>query len=72
MQWIKVSGIAMSCGVGRRHGSNMVLRQLWYRLAAAAPVWSLDWETPYGVDVVLKKTKKKVAYVLKYMSKLML
>ena len=26
-QWIKVSGVAMSCGVGHRHGSDLAL--LW-------------------------------------------
>ena len=46
----------MSCGVGRRHGSDPALLWLWYRLAAAVPIQPLAWELPY---VVLKREKKK-------------
>ena len=35
-QWVKDSGIAVSCGVGHRRGSNLVLLWLWCRLAATA------------------------------------
>ena len=49
----------MSCGVGRRHGSDLEL--LWCRLAATAQIQSLAWEPPYAVGAALKrqKTKKK-------------
>ena len=33
-QWLKGSSIAMSCGVGSRHGLNLVWLWLWCRLAA--------------------------------------
>ena len=40
------SGIAMSCGVGHRHGLDPTLLWLWHRLAAIAPIWPLAWELP--------------------------
>ena len=49
----------MSCGVGRRHGSDPVLLCLWCRLAAAAPIGPLAWEPPYATGVTLEKEKKK-------------
>ena len=43
IQWIKGSGIAASCSVGCRHGSDQALLWLWlwHRPAAAAPIRSL-------------------------------
>ena len=35
--WVR-SIVAMSCGVGRRRGSYLVLLWLWCRLAATAPI----------------------------------
>ena len=35
-QWVKGSGIAMSCGVGHRRDSDPKLLWLWCRLVAAA------------------------------------
>ena len=49
----------MSCGVGRRHGSDPALLWLWLRPVAAAPMQPLAWETPCAVGAVLEKTKKK-------------
>ena len=49
----------MSCGVGRRHGSDPVLLWLWCRPAATAPIGPLAWEPPYAVDVALKKKRQK-------------
>ena len=37
-QWVEDLAIAMSCGVGRRRGSDPVLLWLWCRLAAVAPI----------------------------------
>ena len=37
-QWVKGSGIAVSCGVGHRGGSDTVLLWLWHRPAAVAPI----------------------------------
>ena len=38
----------MSCGVGRRRGSDPALLWLWGRLVAAAPIRPLAWEPPYA------------------------
>ena len=35
-QWVKRSGIAVSCGVGCKHGSALALLWLWPRPAATA------------------------------------
>ena len=45
----------MSCDVGHRCGSDLVLLWLWYRLGAAALIQPLAWEPPYAVGVALKK-----------------
>ena len=52
------SGVAVSCGVGRRHGLDLVLLWLWHRPAATAPIRPLAWEPPYAAGAALKKTKK--------------
>ena len=49
----------MSCGVGRRHGSDPVLPWLWCRPAAVAPIQPLAWDLPYAAPVALKIKKKK-------------
>ena len=51
----------MSCGVGRRHGSDPTLLWLWCRLAATDLIRPLAWESPYavGVDLERQKDKKK-------------
>ena len=59
-QWVKGSGIAVSCGVGRRRGSDLASLWLWYRPAAVAPIRPLAWELPYAADTSLKKPKKKI------------
>ena len=45
-QWVGDSGVAVSCGVGRRCGSDLVLLWLWHRLAAIALIGPLAWESP--------------------------
>ena len=40
-QMLLGSHIAVSCGVGRRHGSDLVLLWLWHRPAATAPIGPL-------------------------------
>ena len=55
-QWFKGSGIAISCGIGHRCGSNLVLLWLWHRPAATALVRPLAQELPCGPK---KKRKKK-------------
>ena len=52
----------MSCGVGCRCGSDLVLLWLWCRLVATAQIGLLAWEPPYAMGVAQengKKTKKK-------------
>ena len=51
----------MSCGIGRRHGSDPMLLWLWHSAAATAPIRPLAWEPPYAAGEALKnkKTKKK-------------
>ena len=38
----------MSCGVGHRCSSDLVLLWLWCRSVAVAPISSLAWEHPYA------------------------
>ena len=41
----------MSCGVGRRRGSDPALLWLWCRPVATAPIQPLAWEPPYAAGV---------------------
>ena len=52
------SGVAVSCGVGRRRGSDSVLLWLWCRPVAVAPIRPLAWEPPCTTGEALEKTKK--------------
>ena len=49
----------MSCGVGRRWGSDPVLLWLWYRLAATDPMRPLAWVPPYATGVALEKATRQ-------------
>ena len=51
--------VAVSCGVGRRHGSDPTLLWLWHRPVATAPIGPLAWEPPYAVGVALEKAKRQ-------------
>ena len=53
--------IAMSCGVGRRRGLELVLLWLWLwsRPAATVLIGLVAWEPSYAVGVTLKRQKKK-------------
>ena len=53
------SGVAVSCSVGCKHGSDLALLWLWCRPAAVALIRPLAWEPPHVVGVALKKDKKK-------------
>ena len=53
------SGVAISCGVGRRRGSDPGWLWLWCGPAAEALTGPLAWEPPYATSVALKKEKKK-------------
>ena len=54
--------MAVSCGVGCRHGSNLALLWLWHRLAATASIRPLAWETPCAVGAALKRQKTKTKF----------
>ena len=54
----------MSCGVGHRHGSGLVLLWRCYRSAAVAPIQPLAWELPYAVDVALKRKKIGIVFLI--------
>ena len=45
------SRVALSCGVGHRHGLDLTLLWLWYRLAAVVPIQPLAWELPYATSI---------------------
>ena len=59
------SGIAMSCGVGRRRDLDPALLWLWpwlwlcCRLADVAHTQPLAWELPYASSAALESQKKK-------------
>ena len=61
--WLPLSGLriqhCLSCGLGHRHGLDLVLLWLWCWLAATAPIRSLAWEPPYAAGMALKKQKDK-------------
>ena len=59
IQWVKGAGIAASCNVGHRCGSDSELLWLWYRTAPAAPIRPLAWELAYAKGAAPKKQKKK-------------
>ena len=48
----------MSCGVGRRHGSDPSLLWLWPRPVAAALIRPLAWEPPYAAGAGPEKAKR--------------
>ena len=58
-QWVRDPGIAVSCGVGRRRGSDPALLWLWRRLVATAPIRPLAWEPPYAARAAQEMAKNK-------------
>ena len=49
----------MSCGVGRKCGSDLVLLWLWCRLAATVLIRPLARELPYASGTALEKTERQ-------------
>ena len=49
----------MSCGVGRRRGSDPALLWLWGRPAAIVLIQPLAWEHQYAAGAAQKTAKKK-------------
>ena len=58
-QGVKGSGIAVSCGIGHRQDSNLMLLWLWCRPAPVAPVQPQAWELLCDLGVALKKEEKR-------------
>ena len=52
------SGVAKSCGIGCRRGSDPKLLWLWHRPAATAPIRPLAWEPPYAAGAAPEKAKR--------------
>ena len=52
--------VAMSWGVGHRHGLDVALLWLWCRPAVTAPIRPLAWEPLYAVGAALKSNKIKI------------
>ena len=58
----------MSCGIVRRHSSDLVLLWLWHGLAGVAPIGPLAWEPLYATGVTLKRKRKKNTYPIDYVT----
>ena len=60
-QWVKdLAFLAVSCGLGHRCASDLVLLWLWRRPAATAPIRPLSWEPPYALGAALKIQRTKI------------
>ena len=64
------SGVAMSCGIGHRRGSNLALLWLWCRAAATTPIRPLTWEPPHASRAALEKAKKRKERLVHFVTKL--
>ena len=63
------TSVAVSCGVGRRRGSDPMLLWLWRRPVAIALIQPLVWELPYAMGAALKsKTKKGLVVCIHLLS----
>ena len=49
----------MSCGVGRRRGSDPGLLWLWRRPVVTAPTGPLAWEPPYAEEAAQENAKRQ-------------
>ena len=58
-QWVKGSGVAMSCDVVHRCNSDPALLWLWRRPAAMAPIQPLAWKITYATGAALQSKKQK-------------
>ena len=58
----------MSCGVGRRRGSDPALLWLWRKPVATAPIRPLAWEPPYAEgaaqEMAKRQKKKKITFLV--------
>ena len=55
----KGSDVALSCGIGHRHGLDPALLWLWRRPAATASIWPLAWEIPCATGAARQKKKRE-------------
>ena len=53
-----IPALAMSCGVGLRHGSDLALLWLWCRPVATALIHPLVWEPLYAAGAAPKRQTK--------------
>ena len=71
-QWVKDpgSGVAVSCSVGHRCSSDLMLLWLWRSPVAVTLIIPLGWEPPYAVGAALKKKnqKKHKTYEMMYVN----
>ena len=58
-QWGQGSGVAASCGAGRKCRSDPLLLWQWCWLAAVTPIQPVAWELPYAMGTVLKRKKNQ-------------
>ena len=49
----------MSCGVGYRRSSDLVVLWVWHRPVATPLIQPLAWEPPHAAGAALKKERKK-------------
>ena len=59
-------GVAVSCGIGGRHGLDPMLLWFWCGLETTAPIQLLAWEPPYATCVAPKDKKKKKKEILSF------
>ena len=55
--WVRDLVFAVSCGVGRIHGSDPALLWLWCRPVVTALIRPLAWERLYAIHAALKHKK---------------
>ena len=53
-QWVE-DPVAVNCGVGHRHSSDLALIWLWCRPLATAQIQPLAWELPCAMGAALKR-----------------
>ena len=62
--WVRslalLSGLGISCAVGRRCGWDLTLLGLWCRLAATAPIGTLASELPYALKTSGKMKSRSI------------
>ena len=58
-QWVGDPVLPVSCGVGGRCGSDLLLPWFWHRPVTTAPIRPLAWEPPYAMGVALKRQQNK-------------